>query len=505
MKTIMQYIVILLTSLSCFALFSCHDENDIFSNEIGSTLEHFDGKRVSTFYLPHDSTTISNGTNSATVYLENTETLKQYEFSAKTILKDTRLEVKMDIPNNEKIDDGIYNLSVVVITNLDIILMRIRFIVKIRKEMIDIIDAKIPEYKYLSGSGTNKNPYLISSTKDFDYLLYNLKYVDTELHGKGSYFSQTADFDAPKAGDDADGREYASFPFAGIYKGNGHTISNLDTSVASNKTGGGLFGYVFGNAVIENVGFLDLNISNSSGIAYESYVPVPRPSGKDNNGLRTDNTFYHDIYVKLSTDTVNPKGAILNKCSSNMGLIRFENIIVDGTGVKRGTEKSGGILMNQGVTLCAQPISTRFSSRDVYVISDQYPACFDGSATVHGFNQANGTALDGQTSGGDAWKVEYKDNVYSSKFAFYSNIEQMIEDKNSYETFTSISWAVTDYPMFKTAAGVFASLNGEIALDNTISLNSTENARKLSLVTLSGDTAKINQIVLKSFILMILS
>ena len=78
MKTIMQYIVILLTSLSCFALFSCHDENDIFSNEIGSTLEHFDGKRVSTFYLPHDSTTISNGTNSATVYLENTETLKQY-------------------------------------------------------------------------------------------------------------------------------------------------------------------------------------------------------------------------------------------------------------------------------------------------------------------------------------------------------------------------------------------------------------------------------------------
>ncbi|MBQ7041153.1 MAG: hypothetical protein IJN66_00375 [Muribaculaceae bacterium] len=256
MKTIMQYIVILLTSLSCFALFSCHDENDIFSNEIGSTLEHFDGKRVSTFYLPHDSTTISNGTNSATVYLENTETLKQYEFSAKTILKDNRLEVKMDIPNNEKIDDGIYNLSVVVITNLDIILMRIRFIVKIRKEMIDIIDAKIPEYKYLSGSGTNKNPYLISSTKDFDYLLYNLKYVDTELHGKGSYFSQTANFDAPKAGDDADGREYASFPFAGIYKGNGHTISNINytgTKSSSIDTNIGLFDGLHDGAKISNL------------------------------------------------------------------------------------------------------------------------------------------------------------------------------------------------------------------------------------------------------------
>ena len=287
----------------------------------------------------------------------------------------------------------------------------------------------------------------------------------------------------------------SAFGFLGTFNGNGHTISNLDTSVAEGKTGGGLFGYILGNAVIENVGFLDLNISNSSGIAYESYVPAPRPSGKDNNGLRTDNTFYHDIYVKLSTDTVNPKGAILNKCFTPMGLIRFENIIVDGTGVKRGTEKSGGILMNQGVTLCAEPISTRFSSRDVYVISDQYPACFDGSATVHGFNQANGTALDGQTSGGSSWVIKYEDNVYSSKFAFYSNIEQMIEDNNSYETFTSISWAVTDYPMFKTAAGVFASLNGEIALDNTISLNSTENARKLSLVTLSGDTAKINQIV----------
>lgn len=256
MKTILQYIVILLASLSCFALFSCHDDHDIFSNEIGSTLEHFEGKRVSTFYLPHDSATISNETNSATVCLENTETLKRYEFSAKTILKDNRLEVKMDIPNNEKIEDGVYNLSVVVITNLDTILMRIRFIVKIRKEMIDFIDAKIPEYKYLSGSGTNKDPYIISSTKDFDYLLYNLKYVDTELHGKGSYFSQTADFDAPKAGDDADGREYASFPFAGIYKGNGHSISNINytgTKSSSIDTNIGLFDGLHDGAKISNL------------------------------------------------------------------------------------------------------------------------------------------------------------------------------------------------------------------------------------------------------------
>lgn len=256
MKSISKYIYLIGIACCFFAIFSCSDDDNTISNGIGSTIEHYECKKVSTFYVPHDSASIGSDIYSTIVHLDNAETNKRHELSATTSLKNNRLEVKMDIPNNVKIEDGTYNLSISVTSKDNHELLRIRLIVKIRKEMIDIIEASIPTYKFLKGKGTIDDPYTISSTEDFDYLLFNLSEVDKELHGKGSYFSQTASFDAPKASSDADGREYASFPFAGTYQGNGYTISNINytgSNSSSIDTNIGLFDGLLDGTKISNL------------------------------------------------------------------------------------------------------------------------------------------------------------------------------------------------------------------------------------------------------------
>lgn len=288
------------------------------------------------------------------------------------------------------------------------------------------------------------------------------------------------------------------FGFIGRFNGNGHTISNLDLSVEQGKTGGGLFGYILGNGIIENIAFTDMNISNSSGLAYSSSIAAPRKMPVDKRGLRTDNTLIKDVYIQLSENTVTPKGAIMYKPDSSMGLLTLENVIVDASAVTLGNESTGSAFINDATALCAQNISTRFSSNNVYLIGE-YPACFTSSTTVHGANETDGTPLDGQTSGSDKWVIVLDKNVYSSKFNRYDSVEEMTSASLDYSSFTSKSWIMIDgYPVFKTAAGVYAYYNGEVVYDGTIKVNSTTQGKKLSLLTPSGEVVAVDEYVYNS-------
>ena len=274
-----------------------------------------------------------------------------------------------------------------------------------------------------------------------------------------------------------------AFGFLGTFDGQGYTISNLDTSVETGKTGGGLFGYAFGSAVIGNVGFDNLKISNSSGIAYASFIPVPRPSPVDMKGLRTgNNTYFHDIYINLSEDTVNPKGSVVNMTfDAGFGLVNMQNIIIDATNVALNESTSGGVFVNEPVLLCAENNPLRFYSNDVYVITDEFPSSFTSAKTVYGKNEANGAGLDKSS---DA-------TIYSSKFSRYDSFNDMVSANNDYSSFASSSWLVNGYPIFKTASGVYAYYLGETVLDNTIKVNSSTNGREISLTTLSGQAVQI--------------
>lgn len=258
MKSIFKYALFLIATYCLCATYSCNDEDHIFSNNIGSTIEYLNNKKISTFHIPRKGINVNDSISSIIVSLENHKDQSIIDLFASISISNDKITVKMEIPNEVKIIDGTYNLSCELISREEIIA---RYIVDIKNEMIHFFNAEIPKYKYLNGSGTIHDPYIISSTQDFDYLLYNLADIDSVLHGKGSYFSQTSDFGAPKGGDDSDGREYASFPFAGIYKGNGHTIYNINyTGSKSNSIdiNIGLFDGLHDGAMISN---LKLDIS----------------------------------------------------------------------------------------------------------------------------------------------------------------------------------------------------------------------------------------------------
>ena len=124
-----------------------------------------------------------------------------------------------------------------------------------------------------TGSGTEADPYLISSKADLIELRDGVN--NSSQHYKGEYFKQTADINLNEgegtfAGIGTDG--YSSHIFGGIYDGNGHSISNLninglgaDAKGKASKTNSiqcvGLFGYIENGAVIKNLTIASGDIS----------------------------------------------------------------------------------------------------------------------------------------------------------------------------------------------------------------------------------------------------
>lgn len=262
------------------------------------------------------------------------------------------------------------------------------------------------------------------------------------------------------------------FGFAGIFNGNGYTISNLDTSVESGKIGGGLFGYVIGGATIQDLALTNANITNSSGITYGMLVPTP--TGRvDENGLRCEYSTFKDIYISLSEETVNPQGALMWRPKDHwMGLYNLTNIIVDARGVNVAGAASG-LFMGEGTTFYKP--TTYLKRNNIYVITDSLPvsAGKDGAKEfyVYGENEANGIALNTIVDG----------NVYTSGVKRYDTLTQFMLDDNDYSSFSS-SWNVTRYPVFKTAFEVLPEYEGQFVYDATIVVNSTTDSRTLELV-----------------------
>ena len=265
------------------------------------------------------------------------------------------------------------------------------------------------------------------------------------------------------------------YGFCGIFNGKGYTISNLDTSVSEGEIGGGLFGYILGGAVIKDVAFTNMNISNSSGIAYGAHVPIPT-GGYDNLGLKKEYTEFKNIFISLAKETENPKGAIISSVYNTWnGVYNFSNIIIDARGLKLNDNVSGGVLTNNTFMLY---YSAGYKTRqNVIVISDEYPVSFDGDVAVYGQNQAGSNSLDKQVG-----NKAYAKGIYS-----YASYDELALSKNNYSDFSS-SWSVSNYPIFKSAFEVLPMLDEQMIYDGRVIINSTINAKALTLVEIaSGD------------------
>ncbi|NGZ90170.1 hypothetical protein G7034_07885, partial [Psychroflexus sp. C1] len=128
-----------------------------------------------------------------------------------------------------------------------------------------------------AGAGTSANPYQIATLENLYWISQN-----SGEWGSGKHYIQTADIDAAATSTWFSGEGFptiATTPyFYGVYDGNGKIISNLHMDRSSGSYGG-LFGIVSGaNAVIKDLGLVNLNYSFETG-STGSYVGgiVARP------------------------------------------------------------------------------------------------------------------------------------------------------------------------------------------------------------------------------------
>lgn len=140
---------------------------------------------------------------------------------------------------------------------------------------------------FAGGTGTESDPYLISTARQLAGLAYN---VNNGTNYSGVYFLQTANIDLSAYWWTPIGSS-SSIYFAGLYDGGKYTISGLFTQSGS-ESYSGLFGYTLGtsssHAEITNVGIVDSNIQ-----------------GRQYTGAVIGNANYTDISNCHNTGTVN--------------------------------------------------------------------------------------------------------------------------------------------------------------------------------------------------------
>ncbi|MBR4455181.1 MAG: hypothetical protein IKS32_03045, partial [Solobacterium sp.] len=120
---------------------------------------------------------------------------------------------------------------------------------------------------YSGGTGTEADPYLISTADDWKALAGAVN--DGEAY-TGKYFRQTADLDMSGAGN-LNPVGTLEHPFAGNYEGDGFAISNAAiTGMACSFQGynmnvAGLFGALVGSGSISNLKVTNVSVTATSG------------------------------------------------------------------------------------------------------------------------------------------------------------------------------------------------------------------------------------------------
>ncbi|MBQ3219189.1 MAG: hypothetical protein IJB32_01180, partial [Clostridia bacterium] len=127
------------------------------------------------------------------------------------------------------------------------------------------------------------------------------------------------------------GAKRANQMFTGIFDGMGYTISNLDISSATAKKGS-LFGNLDSNAVVRNLGVINVKANGSAVIAagaaynkfdFGDYYPAPMIS---------------NVYVKVSEETTDFYGIVGSGPNASKGGARINNVIVEYAGIITGND-----------------------------------------------------------------------------------------------------------------------------------------------------------------------
>ena len=137
--------------------------------------------------------------------------------------------------------------------------------------------------------------------------------------------------------------KFVKIGFMGTFDGQGHIISNVNTklseenyktySAGTEKTGAGIFGTINYGAVIKNVGFTNLYVENSAGLALHNNMNGALDATADSVAYPNANkALIEDVYIQVSNTSVTPKGIIYNTMASTYNA-QIRNVVVVANGV----------------------------------------------------------------------------------------------------------------------------------------------------------------------------
>ncbi len=247
------YLIILLVAGGC-------SDDDIQRNSFGSTLTESGDHLISSFTLPEGKTEFVDDDGIIYFQLRSLSDNSQLDFEGRLKRTSGLLSCDLFIPHGQAIVDGDYVVWIRKEADGDIYPQCYRL--TFQDHMVCGVQSSLHQYDQLVGEGTDTNPYLISSTEDFAYLMRQLLMYDSD-YGKGQYFKQICNIDAPVTECLYQGNGYKSAPFAGIYDGGENKISPLRYTGTNNSEKDsyvGLFSALYDGAVIRNLSIGDAHI-----------------------------------------------------------------------------------------------------------------------------------------------------------------------------------------------------------------------------------------------------
>ena len=252
MKTYTKTIWNICACMLIILLGGCADD-DIIRNDCGSTLQETESHLISTFSLPEGKTPIQDTREQIFFQLRSLSDNSIQLMEGKIRKNAGILSCEMFIPNNLVLEDGDYILWLKFDEEGSV--YPLSYHLTFRDKMVSMVRDTKDIYEMLNGEGTEENPYLITSTNDFAYLVSQLATYDRN-YGYGQFFKQIADIKAPIPNCLYQGNAYKSAPFAGNYDGDSHKILNLTylgTNGGEQSDAIGLFSILHDGAVIRNL------------------------------------------------------------------------------------------------------------------------------------------------------------------------------------------------------------------------------------------------------------
>ena len=252
MKTYTKTIWNICACMLIILLGGCADD-DIIRNDCGSTLQETESHLISTFSLPEGKTPIQDTREQIFFQLRSLSDNSIQLMEGKIRKNAGIVSCEMFIPNNLVLEDGDYILWLKFDEEGSV--YPLSYHLTFRDKMVSMVRDTKYIYEMLNGEGTEENPYLITSTNDFAYLVSQLATYDSN-YGYGQFFKQIADIKAPIPNCLYQGNAYKSAPFAGNYDGDSHKILNLTylgTNGGEQSDAIGLFSILHDGAVIRNL------------------------------------------------------------------------------------------------------------------------------------------------------------------------------------------------------------------------------------------------------------